>query len=113
MVAVLAVSTLLAKVAHGPRKTLTFVAGLRYDGFTAPCGFDGPIDGESFLAWVEQFLAPTLRAGDIVVMDNLSSHKDHKVRQRRGGAYPPSHLYGHFGLVRLSRLGLDVPWVKA
>ena len=67
---------LTAKVPHGPRKTLTFVAGLRRDGFTAPCVFDGPIDGESFLAWVEQFLAPTLRLGDIVVMDNLSSHKD-------------------------------------
>ena len=72
---------LLAKVPHGPRKTLTFVAGLRCDGFTAPCVFDGPIDGESFLAWVDQFLAPTLRAGDIVVMDNLSSHKDPAIRR--------------------------------
>ena len=78
---------LLAKVPHGPR-TLTFVAGLRCDGFTAPCVFDGPIDGESFLAWVEQFLAPTLRPGDIVVMDNLSSHKDPAIRRaiRSAGA---------------------------
>jgi transposase len=79
---------LIAKVPHGPRKTLTFVAGLRCDGFTAPCVFDGPIDGESFLAWVEQFLAPTLRLGDIVVMDNLSSHKDPAIRRaiRSAGA---------------------------
>ena len=79
---------LIAKVPHGPRKTLTFVAGLRCDGFTAPCVFEGPIDGESFLAWVEQFLAPTLLPGDIVVMDNLSSHKDPAIRQaiRSAGA---------------------------
>jgi transposase len=79
---------LTAKVPHGPRKTLTFVACLRCDGFTAPCVFDGPIDGESFLAWVEQFLAPTLRLGDIVVMDNLSSHKDPAIRRaiRSAGA---------------------------
>ena len=79
---------LLAKVPHGPRKTLTFVAGLRCDGFTAPCVLDGPIDGESFLARVEQFVAPTLRPGDIVVMDNLSSHKDPAIRRaiRSAGA---------------------------
>ena len=79
---------LIAKVPHGPRKTLTFVAALRCDGFTAPCVFDGPIDGESFLAWVEQFLAPTLLPGDIVVMDNLSSHKDPAIRRaiRSAGA---------------------------
>ena len=46
---------LVAKVPHGHRKTLTFVAGLRSDGITAPCVFDGPIDGESFLAWIVQF----------------------------------------------------------
>ena len=46
----------------------------------APCVLDGPIDAESFLAWVVQFLVPTLRAGDIVVMDNLSSHKGPAVR---------------------------------
>src|SRR6202142_695075 len=71
---------LIAKVPHGHRKTLTFVAGLRCDGVVAPCVFDGPIDGESFLAWVVQFLVPALRAGDIVVMDNLSSHKNKAVR---------------------------------
>ena len=71
---------LIAKVPHGHRKTLTFVAGLRCDGIIAPCVFDGPIDGESFLAWVVQFLVPTLRSGDIVVMDNLSSHKNKAVR---------------------------------
>jgi transposase len=72
---------LVAKVPHGPRKTLTFVAGLRCHGLVAPCVFDGPIDGESFLAWVEQFLVPSLRPRDIVVMDNLSSHKDPAIRR--------------------------------
>lgn len=72
---------LVAKVPQARRKTLTFVAGLRCDGMTAPCVFDGPIDAESFLAWVEQFLAPTLRDGDIVVMDNLSSHKKPAIRR--------------------------------
>jgi transposase len=79
---------LIAKVPHGHRKTLTFVAGLRCDGIIAPCVFDGPIDGESFLAWVDQFLVPDLRPGDIVVMDNLSSHKNKAVRRaiRAAGA---------------------------
>ena len=79
---------MVAKVPHGPRKTLTFVAGLRCSGFIAPCVFDGPIDGESFLAWVAQFLTPTLRDGDIVVMDNLSSHKNPAIRRtiRSAGA---------------------------
>jgi transposase len=72
---------LVAKVPHGPRKTLTFVAGLRCDGLIAPCVFDGPIDGESFLAWVEQFLVASLRPRDIVVMDNLSSHKHPAIRR--------------------------------
>ena len=48
---------------------------------TAPCLFDGPINGETFLAWIEQFLVPTLRNGDIVVMDNLPSHKVSGVRE--------------------------------
>jgi transposase len=79
---------LVAKVPQGRRKTLTFVAGLRCDGITAPCVFDGPINAESFLAWVEQFLVPTLRVGDIVVMDNLSSHKRPAIRRaiRSAGA---------------------------
>ena len=72
---------LVAKVPHGHRKTLTFVAGLRCDGITAPCVFDGPINAESFLAWVVQFLVPTLRPGDIVVLDNLSSHKGPVIRR--------------------------------
>jgi len=71
---------LLAKVPHGHWKTLTFVAGLRADRIVAPCVFDGPINAASFLAWVEQALVPTLSRGDIVVMDNLSSHKNAAVR---------------------------------
>ena len=72
---------LIAKVPHGRRRTFTFLAGLRQDGMVAPCLFDGPIDGESFQAWIKQFLVPTLRPGDIVVMDNLSSHKNPTIRR--------------------------------
>lgn len=79
---------LLAKVPNGHWKTLTFVGALRLDRFTAPCVIDGPIDGESFLAYVEQCLVPTLKEGDIVVMDNLGSHKGKAVRAaiRKAGA---------------------------
>jgi transposase len=79
---------LIAKVPHGHWKTLTFVAGLRCDGIIAPCVFDRPINAVSFLAWVVQFLVPTLRRGDVVVMDNLSSHKTAAVRRaiRAAGA---------------------------
>jgi transposase len=59
----------------GDWQTTTFVAGLRHQRLTAPMVVDGPMDGELFLAWVEQFLCPTLRGGDIVILDNLSSHK--------------------------------------
>lgn len=70
-----------AKVPHGHWKTMTFLAALRHDRIDAPFVFDGPINGESFLLYVEQALVPTLLAGDIVVMDNLSSHKSQAVRQ--------------------------------
>jgi len=56
-------------------QTMTFVAALRCDGITAPCVFNGPINGESFLNYVEQFLVPVLRQGDVVIMDNLGSHR--------------------------------------
>ena len=67
---------------------MTFLAALRYDRITAPCVFDGPINGESFRAYVEQFLVPTLRPGDIVIMDNLGSHKGSAIRNaiRAAGA---------------------------
>lgn len=79
---------LVAKVPHGHWKTLTFVAGLRCDGIVAPCVFDRPINAVSFLAWVTKFLVPTLRRGDVVIMDNLSSHKAVAVRRaiRSAGA---------------------------
>jgi transposase len=66
---------LVAAVPHGHWKTTTFVGALRAEGLTAPAVFDGAINGESFLAYVEQVLVPTLRSGDIVVLDNLQSHK--------------------------------------
>jgi transposase len=58
----------------------TIVAALRPDGITAPAVFDGPIDNDSFRAYVEQVLAPTLRRGDVVVLDNLAVHKQPEVR---------------------------------
>lgn len=65
---------------HGHRKTTTLVAGLRRTGMVAPMVLDGPINGEWFKAYVAQVLAPELRRGDIVIMDNLSSHKQAEVR---------------------------------
>jgi transposase len=62
-------------VPHGHWKTTTFLAALRYDRLTAPMVIDGALHGELFLAYVQQILVSTLREGDIVVMDNLSSHK--------------------------------------
>ena len=60
---------------HGHWRTTTFVAGLRSTGLMAPLVLDGPMNGPAFLAYVEQFLAPALQRGDVVVMDNLSAHK--------------------------------------
>lgn len=80
---------LLARVPHGHWVTMTFLAALRADGIIAPCVIDGPINGSIFLAWVVQFLVPTLRPGDIVVLDNLGSHKGQAVRRaiRQAGAH--------------------------
>jgi len=64
-----------AAVPHGHWKTITFVGGLTLTGFVAPMLLDGPMNGECFLAWVEHMLAPTLRPGHLVVMDNLPAHK--------------------------------------
>jgi transposase len=72
---------LVAKAPQGRWRTLTFLAALRSDRIEAPCVIDGPIDGESFLAYVEQILVPTLRPGDVVIMDNLGSHKRQAIRQ--------------------------------
>ena len=72
---------LVAKVPHRRWRTLTFLAALRRDRIDAPCVIDGPINGLSFLAYVEQFLVPTLSPGDIVIMDNLGSHKRQAIRR--------------------------------
>jgi hypothetical protein len=66
---------------HGHRKTTTLVAGLRMSGMIAPMVLDGPINGDWFEAYVAQVLVPELRRGDIVIMDNLSSHKRASVRE--------------------------------
>ena len=80
---------LLAKVPHGRWRTLTFVAGLRRTEIVAPCVFDGPINGDLFTAWVEQSLVPSLKPRDVVVLDNLGSHKGQRARQavRAAGAH--------------------------
>ena len=79
---------LTAKVPHGRWKTMTFLAALRHDRIDAPWFIEGPIDGESFRTYVAKVLLPTLRPGDIVVMDNLGSHRSKAVRQliRSAGA---------------------------
>jgi hypothetical protein len=87
---------LIDKVPYCHWQTTTFVAARRYDRIAAPCPFDGPINGERFLAYVNQELAPTLNKDDIVVADNLGSHKSRAVRRaiRDVGArliFPPKY----------------------
>jgi transposase len=79
---------LIAKVPHGRWRTTTFLAALRLGRIDAPWLLEGPIDGESFRTYIERVLVPTLREGDIVIMDNLGSHKGKAVRQliRSAGA---------------------------
>ncbi len=79
---------LIGRAPHGRWRTQTFLAGLRCDRIEAPCVFDGPINGPSFRAYVEQILVPTLKPGDVVIMDNLGSHKGKAVRKaiRAAGA---------------------------
>lgn len=79
---------LKAKVPYGHWKTMTFLAALRHDRIEAPWLLDGPINGERFLIYVEKILVPTLSPGDIVIMDNLGSHKGTAIRRaiRTAGA---------------------------
>jgi transposase len=72
---------LVDAVPHGHWQTTTFVAALRVEGLTAPMVIDGAVNGDLFVAYVEQVLVPTLRPGEVVVLDNLSSHKRAAVRQ--------------------------------
>ena len=78
-----------ADVPHGHWKTLTFLAALRHDHIEAPFVLDGPINGEAFLAYVERILVPVLRPGDVVILDNLGSHKGKQARKlvRAAGAH--------------------------
>lgn len=77
-----------AKIPHRRWKTTTFLAALRHDRIDAPWLIDGPIDGESFRTYVEKVLVPTLSPGDVVILDNLGSHKGKAVRKaiRAAGA---------------------------
>lgn len=76
------------KAPFGHWKTMTFLAALRCDRIDAPCVLDGPINGLTFTLYVEEFLVPTLKPGDVVIMDNLGSHKSPAIRKaiRRAGA---------------------------
>ena len=80
---------LAARVPHGHWKTLTFIAALRVDRVDAPWVIDGPINGELFTLYVEKILAPTLAKGDVVILDNLGSHKGRAARRavRQAGAH--------------------------
>jgi transposase len=68
-------------IPHGHWKTMTFVGGFTLNGFIAPMLLDGPMDGECFLAWIEQMLVPTLKPGQLVIMDNLPAHKVAGIRK--------------------------------
>ena len=72
---------LIGRAPHGHWRTMTFIAALRVDRIDAPCVLDGPVNGDAFRAYVEQLLVPTLAPGDVVVMDNLASHKGAAVRK--------------------------------
>ena len=80
---------LAARVPHGHWKTLTFIAALLVDRVDAPWVIDGPINGELFTLYVEKILAPTLAKGDVVILDNLGSHKGRAARRavRQAGAH--------------------------
>ena len=80
---------LTARVPHGHWKTLTFIAALRVDRVDAPWVIDGPINGELFTLYVEKILAPTHAKGDVVILDNLGSHKGRAARRavRQAGAH--------------------------
>ncbi len=82
---------LVMAVPHGHWKTTTFVAALRLEGLTAPTVVDGAMTGDVFVAYVQQQLVPTLKPGDVVVMDNLSSHKRAAVRQAIAAAGAELH----------------------
>ena len=72
---------LVARIPHGHYQTSTLISGIRLEGPCAPWLFEGPMSGEMFLAWVRQGLAPTLCPGDLVILDNLATHKIHGVRE--------------------------------
>lgn len=87
---------LVAAVPHGHWKTSTLIAGLRHDGIVAPLVIDHPMNGATFAAYVEQCLAPTLAPGDVVVLDNLSCHKNVAARaaiEARGAMLRPLPAY--------------------
>lgn len=97
---------LQAKAPHGHWKTTTFLAALRHDRIDAPWLFDGPIDGESFKTYVEKVLVPTLCPGDIVIMDNLGSHKG-KAVHTASTVLPRSASAGACERLTVLKLGVE------
>jgi DDE superfamily endonuclease len=107
---------LVAAVPHGHWKTTTFLAALRHDRISAPCVFDGAINGERFRAWVEQALAPTLAPGDLVIMDNLGAHKVQGVRdaiEARGASRPGNATIRSLASVPIWKSSSAVPRMVA
>jgi len=96
----------IASVPYGHWKTSTFVAGLRYDGITAPLVIDGAMNGTIFLAYVEQFLAPTLEPGDIVIMDNLQPQSHWRAGSNRSVRCKPDLLASLLARSQSNRTGV-------
>jgi hypothetical protein len=98
---------LKAYAPHGHWKTLTFIAALRHDRIDAPWVIDGPINGETFLLYIEKILAPTLSPGDVVVLDNLLSHKGgsgeavRRASVRLGCPFAPPHPFASLRITSL------------
>ena len=86
---------LVAHVPHGHYQTSTLIAGVRLGGACAPWVFTGAMDGEMFLAWVQQGLVPTLLPADVVIMDNLATHKVAGVREAIESAGPKPETFRH------------------
>src|SRR5829696_8418260 len=104
---------LRASVPHGHWKTTTFVAGLRLTGLVAPFVLDGPINRDAFEVYLEKVLVPELRPGDVVVMDNLSSHKGPSVRALIKAAAEPPHEATHWTAAAMAKaVGISLSSVQ-
>jgi hypothetical protein len=94
-----------ARLSHGPYQTSTLISGIRLEGPCAPWHFEGPLNGEMFLAWVTQGLAPALRPGEVVILDNLGTHKIRGVRVSTGIKGSRNHQSERSQVLRASSAG--------